>query len=171
MGEPANDPVASATDHINIDRLQASLRTHSFGRMLRYTPSTASTNADALAYLQQHPESPSLTGMVILAECQTAGRGRRGRTWHSPALGNIYTSVIVVPGRANPPTSYLALVGSVVLSTGGLRVPVQPRGSGRFRKMAERSFNRREEAGGYPLRTDVDPRQHDGHYHWHWVEH
>ena len=32
-------------------------------------------------------------GMVAFAEQQTAGRGRRGKTWHSPAGANIYCSV------------------------------------------------------------------------------
>lgn len=32
-------------------------------------------------------------GLVTLAECQTSGRGRRGRSWKSPLGGNIYTSV------------------------------------------------------------------------------
>ncbi len=31
-------------------------------------------------------------GMAILAEYQSAGRGRRGRRWHSPAGGNLYLS-------------------------------------------------------------------------------
>ncbi len=97
MGRPANDPFIA--DRLDIDRLNASLRTRAFGRVLRYTPSTASTNADALAYLQQPATAPAPHGLVILADCQTAGRGRRGRTWHSPPQGNIYTSVIVVPRR------------------------------------------------------------------------
>ena len=95
MGRPANDPLIA--DRLDIDRLNASLRTRAFGRVLHYTPSTASTNADALAYLQQPATAPAPHGLVILADCQTAGRGRRGRTWHSPPQGNIYTSVIVVP--------------------------------------------------------------------------
>jgi len=32
-------------------------------------------------------------GMVAFAEQQTAGRGRRGKTWHSPAGANIYCSL------------------------------------------------------------------------------
>ena len=95
MGRPANDPLTA--DRLDIDRLNASLRTRAFGRVLHYSPSTASTNADALAYLQQPATAPAPHGLVILADCQTAGRGRRGRTWHSPPQGNIYTSVIVVP--------------------------------------------------------------------------
>ncbi len=95
MGRPANDPFIA--DRLDIDRLNASLRTRAFGRVLHYAPSTASTNADALAYLQQSATAPAPHGLVILTDCQTAGRGRRGRTWHSPPQGNIYTSVIVVP--------------------------------------------------------------------------
>jgi len=104
VGDPAKDSSVSAADQLDIDRLQATLRTHSFARMLRYTPSTASTNADALVYLQQDTGPTSPHGMTILTERQTAGRGRRGRTWHSPAQGNLYGSVIVVPAPgANRP--------------------------------------------------------------------
>ncbi len=95
MGRPANGPLIA--DRLDIDRLHASLRTRAFGRVLHYTPSTASTNADALASLQQQTTAPAPHGLVILADCQTAGRGRRGRTWHSPPQGNIYTSIVVVP--------------------------------------------------------------------------
>ncbi len=111
MGESAKGSAPSADEHLDIDRLQASLHTRSIGKMLRYTPSTASTNADALTYLQQHAEHSSPHGMTIIAECQTAGRGRRGRTWHSPARGNIYSSVIVVPTpEASPPGPWLSWV-------------------------------------------------------------
>ena len=38
-------------------------------------------------------ESGSCHGAAIFAEAQTAGRGRRGRAWHSPSGGNLYCSV------------------------------------------------------------------------------
>ncbi len=95
MGGPASD--LSPGDRFDIERLQASLQTRAFGRVLHYRPSTASTNADALAYLQQPPGTAEPHGLVILTDRQTAGRGRRGRTWHSPPQGNLYLSVVVVP--------------------------------------------------------------------------
>lgn len=95
MGGPASD--LSSADRFDIERLRASLQTRAFGRVLHYTASTASTNADALAYLQQPAESAEPHGLVILADRQTAGRGRRGRTWYSPPLGNLYLSVVAVP--------------------------------------------------------------------------
>jgi BirA family biotin operon repressor/biotin-[acetyl-CoA-carboxylase] ligase len=36
-------------------------------------------------------------GSVVVADEQTAGRGRRGRTWESPAGQNLYLSVAVAP--------------------------------------------------------------------------
>ncbi len=120
MGEPANGPPLAPADRLDIDRLRASLLTHSFGRMLRYMPSTASTNADALAYLQQLAGQSIPHGMAMIAECQTAGRGRRGRTWHSPAQGNIYSSVIVVPEpgakRAGPWLSWIPLFSALAVA-------------------------------------------------------
>lgn len=81
-----------------MDRLRRSLTTRCFGRTLRYLPQTDSTNADALRHVQQFREAPVPHGMVILAESQRAGRGRRGRSWHSPAEGNIYCSLILASG-------------------------------------------------------------------------
>ena len=40
--------------------------------------------------LQQSATKPALMDWSVLADCQTAGRGRRGRTWHSPPQGNLY---------------------------------------------------------------------------------
>lgn len=111
MGAPPEDPCASSADRFDSERFQAILQTRSFARILRHTPSTASTNADALTYLQQHAEPANLHGMTILADSQTAGRGRRGRTWHSPGLGNIYSSVIAIPAPGvNRPGSWLSWI-------------------------------------------------------------
>ena len=93
-GLVSDSPISSPFD---VDRFHAALHTRAFGKALRYSAATASTNADALAYLQQPATMPSPHGLVILTDCQTAGRGRRGRTWHSPPQGNLYFSVIVVP--------------------------------------------------------------------------
>ncbi|MEV0877619.1 biotin--[acetyl-CoA-carboxylase] ligase [Micromonospora echinofusca] len=57
---------------------------------------TGSTNADvAEAARAGEPE-----GLVVVAERQTAGRGRRGRVWQSPARAGIATSVLLRPGEA-----------------------------------------------------------------------
>lgn len=45
-------------------------------------------------YARELAEKESASGAVILAEQQTAGRGRRGKTWVSPFAANIYLSVV-----------------------------------------------------------------------------
>ncbi|WP_455201908.1 bifunctional biotin--[acetyl-CoA-carboxylase] ligase/biotin operon repressor BirA [Kaarinaea lacus] len=49
---------------------------------------TESTNQ----YLTQSSAKAAVSGMTCLAEWQSAGRGRRGRSWVSPLGGNIYLS-------------------------------------------------------------------------------
>jgi BirA family transcriptional regulator, biotin operon repressor / biotin---[acetyl-CoA-carboxylase] ligase len=56
---------------------------------------TGSTNADAAAAAQAgEPE-----GLVVVAERQTAGRGRLGRTWTSPPRAGLAVSVLLRPGQ------------------------------------------------------------------------
>ncbi|NBF03402.1 bifunctional biotin--[acetyl-CoA-carboxylase] ligase/biotin operon repressor BirA [Pseudomonas sp. Fl5BN2] len=50
-----------------------------------------STNAEALRSIARGCSSP----FVVLAERQTAGRGRRGRKWISPFAENIYYSLVL----------------------------------------------------------------------------
>ncbi|ARU87032.1 bifunctional biotin--[acetyl-CoA-carboxylase] ligase/biotin operon repressor BirA [Pseudomonas sp. M30-35] len=53
--------------------------------------SVDSTNAEVLRLLAAGESAP----FVLLAEQQTAGRGRRGRTWVSPFAENMYYSLII----------------------------------------------------------------------------
>jgi BirA family transcriptional regulator, biotin operon repressor / biotin---[acetyl-CoA-carboxylase] ligase len=52
-----------------------------------------STNTEAERQLAAGCAVP----LVILAGAQTQGRGRRGRTWHSPAAGNLYSTFVFRP--------------------------------------------------------------------------
>ena len=56
--------------------------------------SIPSTNSAARQKIEQGGIDANYSGHVIFAEQQTAGRGRRGRTWVSPLGRNIYTSTI-----------------------------------------------------------------------------
>lgn len=46
------------------------------------------------AWLVTQAQRGAPRGRACLAECQSAGRGRRGRTWVSPPGGNLYLSVL-----------------------------------------------------------------------------
>jgi BirA family transcriptional regulator, biotin operon repressor / biotin---[acetyl-CoA-carboxylase] ligase len=53
-------------------------------------------------------------GTVVIAETQSAGRGRMGRAWHSPAGVNLYTTIILRPRLAMAEVPRLSLVAGVV---------------------------------------------------------
>lgn len=57
--------------------------------------SLASTNERA----RELGRAQAADGTVVLADEQTAGRGRRGRSWYSPPGSGIYASVLVRSGR------------------------------------------------------------------------
>ena len=49
-------------------------------------------------------------GTVVVADKQTAGKGRRGRTWESPAGANLYFSILLRPSFATEKAPMLTLV-------------------------------------------------------------
>lgn len=71
---------------------------------------TESTNADLLGAAQSTPE-----GTVLVAEHQTAGRGRLDRTWTSPPRSGLTFSVLVRPGTPLPTWGWLPLLAGVAV--------------------------------------------------------
>jgi BirA family biotin operon repressor/biotin-[acetyl-CoA-carboxylase] ligase len=58
-------------------------------------------------------------GAVVVADAQTAGRGRRGRSWFSPPGSGLYVSLVLDPGCALQPeraTALLTLAAGVALA-------------------------------------------------------
>jgi BirA family transcriptional regulator, biotin operon repressor / biotin---[acetyl-CoA-carboxylase] ligase len=94
------------------------------------------TSADARrerAFAERNAQ-PSAEGLVVVADEQTAGRGRRGHTWFSPPGSGLYVSVVLRPGRARidpvRATTLLTLAAGVAIAEGveiasGLRVDLK----------------------------------------------
>ncbi|HCN66439.1 MAG TPA: bifunctional biotin--[acetyl-CoA-carboxylase] synthetase/biotin operon repressor [Pseudomonas sp.] len=73
-----------------------------------------STNAEALREISGGAQAP----FVILAEQQSAGRGRRGRRWISPFAENIYYSLVLrIDGGMRQLEGLSLIVGLAVLSS------------------------------------------------------
>ena len=83
---------------------RASGRLGSFGDRIRWYSDITSTN-DVAAVLAEHGEDE---GAVIVADGQTAGRGRLRRAWLSPHGAGIYASVILRPNTVTAPLVPLA---------------------------------------------------------------
>jgi len=77
---------------------------------VRWSAATGSTNADALALARDGaPE-----GIVVVADHQSAGRGRRDRTWVAPPRGSLLVSVLLrPPARVAGAVSLAAAVAMV----------------------------------------------------------
>jgi len=71
---------------------------------VRFVGGTGSTNADLL--LEARAGAPE--GLVLVADHQTAGRGRRGRSWLAPAGSALLASVLLRPQRAGGATALLS---------------------------------------------------------------
>jgi BirA family transcriptional regulator, biotin operon repressor / biotin---[acetyl-CoA-carboxylase] ligase len=94
LPEPLPDDLADAL-------ARAASRLAPFGRRVLWFPTIGSTN-DVAASLADAGEPE---GTVVVADAQTAGRGRHGRVWISPPAAGLYTSVIL-----RPPAEALDLV-------------------------------------------------------------
>ncbi|HEX5912475.1 MAG TPA: biotin--[acetyl-CoA-carboxylase] ligase, partial [Rubrobacter sp.] len=80
------------------------LHTEYVGRRFQYRPYTESTQEDARHMLQRwNPPS----GTIILAESQSAGRGRSGRSWVSPPDVNLYFTLSLYPVDDPRPLAYV----------------------------------------------------------------
>jgi len=55
-------------------------------------------------------------GTIVIAESQSAGRGRLGRRWHSPAGVNLYCTVVLRPPRSPAVAPQLGLVAGVAVA-------------------------------------------------------
>jgi BirA family biotin operon repressor/biotin-[acetyl-CoA-carboxylase] ligase len=83
-------------DILTADMLRQRLRGSLFGKRIYHFFKTDSTNRVALEL--GHAGEPE--GAVVLAEEQTAGRGRAGHSWHSERATGIYATVLLRPRLA-----------------------------------------------------------------------
>jgi BirA family biotin operon repressor/biotin-[acetyl-CoA-carboxylase] ligase len=101
-------------------RLEAAVPTRRFGRPLIVLASCPSTN-DAVAARARQGTGDE--GLVLVADAQSGGRGRLGRSWHSPPGENLYFSLLLRPAISPaliPPLTLLvgAAVAEVLAAAG-----------------------------------------------------
>lgn len=96
----------SPADAFSSSEIASRLQTRWAGRTLYFFESTGSTNPDA----KRFAEEGAPHGTIVVADRQTAGRGRRGRTWSSPSGKSIYFTIVVRPAFAPDKASMITLV-------------------------------------------------------------
>ncbi|MEO5348957.1 MAG: biotin--[acetyl-CoA-carboxylase] ligase [Magnetococcus sp. YQC-3] len=98
-------PTSAAMAPLLTGRLFCAERYHFF-------PVLDSTNRHAAQLAQEGAES----GTVVVAEQQTQGRGRLGRSWSSPASINLYCSVVLRPDVPPRNAAQLTLLAGLALA-------------------------------------------------------
>jgi len=96
------------------EQILSNIKTKQFGKSVYFFACTDSTNVQA----NRLAEEGANHGSVIVAEEQTAGRGRRGRNWESPAGKNLYFTLLLKPDFAPDKASMLTLVMALAVRKG-----------------------------------------------------
>ncbi|URM89865.1 biotin--[acetyl-CoA-carboxylase] ligase [Streptomyces sp. MRC013] len=91
---------------------RALLRPGALWTSLDLVPATGSTNTDLASRAAGLPE-----GAVLVAEEQTAGRGRLDRVWSAPARSGLFFSVLLKPDVPAGRLSWLPLLTGVAVAT------------------------------------------------------
>ncbi|MEE8442578.1 MAG: biotin--[acetyl-CoA-carboxylase] ligase [Dehalococcoidia bacterium] len=78
-----------------VEAVEASLANAPLGHRIIYLPVVTST----MDIARQEAEQGGEEGIVVVAEEQTAGRGRLGRRWVSSPGQNLYFSILLYPSR------------------------------------------------------------------------
>jgi len=96
------------------NELRSRLDTAWVGKPLYFHEEIGSTNTEAKLLAEQGAKS----GTLVVADMQTAGKGRRGRKWVSPAGTNIYYTLLLKPQFAPEKASMLTVVMALAVAEG-----------------------------------------------------
>lgn len=98
--------ILSRPDVVTKEAVASRLETKWAGRQICSLPTVDSTNNEA----GRLAENGALEGTLVLAEEQTGGKGRRGRSWMTPAGSAVAMSLILRPDIPPSRASMLTLV-------------------------------------------------------------
>jgi BirA family biotin operon repressor/biotin-[acetyl-CoA-carboxylase] ligase len=112
-GEPGGGYRLSGTpDRLYADEVQHGLSTDWMARNFHHLEEADSTNR--VAFDLGREGAPA--GTAVVAESQSAGRGRLGRSFYSPAHQNLYTSMVLRPTGSISDTPTLILGAAVAVA-------------------------------------------------------
>lgn len=98
--------IVDAPDVMTAEEVKSQIDTEWAGRNVIYYPETDSTNLR----IKQLGDEGAPHGTLVVADRQTKGRGRRGRSWESPGSSCIYMSLLLRPDMAPDKAPMLTLV-------------------------------------------------------------
>ena len=93
-------------DSIDEKEIRSRLHTQWLGKEIYYQKSVDSTNS----WAKRLAEEGKPSGTVVVADVQTNGKGRRGRSWETPERMSVPLSILLRPDFAPEKASMLTLV-------------------------------------------------------------
>lgn len=100
--------LVSCPNVLYANEIKTMLDTKWFGNKIYYFEEIDSTNNEIKRNADQEDE-----GLLAIAEKQTAGKGRRGRTWESPSGTGIWMSFLLKPHMGPDKISMVTLVAAL----------------------------------------------------------
>lgn len=98
--------LSSQPDLLDSDAIQAGLTTRFLGRNVVFLEETDSTNEEA----KRQGAAGAPDGTLCVAERQTGGKGRLGRSWSSPPGAGVWMSLLLRPQVAPQDATQLTLI-------------------------------------------------------------
>ena len=97
---------------LRVEEIRNALAVARLGTKFHYFSEISSTNTHARSLA----ENGAGEGEIVIAEAQSAGRGRLGRRWSSPPYANLYFSLILKPKLAPAQVPQVTLMAAVALA-------------------------------------------------------
>jgi BirA family biotin operon repressor/biotin-[acetyl-CoA-carboxylase] ligase len=104
--------LVAVPDRLYPEELRHGLETHWLAHEIHHHDEVDSTNRIALELAQ----TGAIHGTTVVAEGQTAGRGRLGRSFFSPPYENLYASVVLRPDVATDTAPAWILASAVAVA-------------------------------------------------------
>lgn len=104
--------LAGIPDRLFPEEIRDGLSTRFIGRNIFYWDSVSSTNDQAKGLAR----GGAGEGSLVVAEEQTGGKGRLGRSWHSPKYKGIYFSLVLYPVISPYGASQVTMAAAVALA-------------------------------------------------------
>ena len=114
--------ISTPSNRLTEQALQAGLASVDLIRELVVLETTSSTNDHARRLARRGAPH----GCLVVAEAQSAGRGRMGRSWHSPPGHNLYFSLVLRPSWPRSQSAGLPLLMAVAVAQGLEQLGAEP---------------------------------------------
>lgn len=101
--------LVKSPDVLLSEEIKSILKSQWLGHEILYFQDIDSTNSE----IKRQAEKGAQEGLLAISEHQSAGRGRRGRSWESPAGSGIWMSYLLKPDIAPAKASMLTLVAAL----------------------------------------------------------